>query len=296
MRHVYSVIRFVPDPANGECVNIGLLAGSEDSDEWTLQTVAQRTRARQLGGIEALPGVVSYLERLATDLEEYSNARLGGQLDFFSDREPLTEGWLANLASEQRGVVQFSAPRPVDVESTEAAVDMLWDHVIVEPSRREFRFKKKHEALGAVRNALRRNKITGENLWRTARLESRGFRAPIDFAIHDKQVAYLTQCWSFQLPDKERLLDEIQSWAWAIRALRDSGGGLSVGELVQADVPPDVGLAVVYVPPASAVDRGAFAKAKSAFTDPEVNAMVVDCGRADEVADKAFAALWGAEN
>ena len=292
MRHVYSVVRFVPDPAKGECVNLGLLAGSEDSEEWILRTVSQRSRARQLGGSEALPDVVSYLERLAADLETYSEAHAEGQLDLF-ERDALSEEWLANLASEQRGIVQFTAPQPVDVESAEAAVETLWGELIVEPSPRKYPFEKKHRALAAVRAAIREENIADENVWRTARIEASGFRAPIDFAVHYSCVTYLTQCWSFQLPDKDRLLDEVQSWAWAMRALRTSGGALSVGHVEPAYVPPAVGLAVVYVPPNTTEDKKAFEKAEVAFRDPEVDALVVDYGKAHEVAGRAGAALRG---
>ena len=142
MRHVYSIVRFVPDPTNGECVNLGLLAGSEDSEEWVLQIVTQRERARRLGGAEVLPGVVGYLEQLTSELETYSAAHADGQLDLLVDRDRLSERWLANLASQQRGVVQFTTPLPVDVESAEAAVELLWDRMIVEPSRRTYPFRR----------------------------------------------------------------------------------------------------------------------------------------------------------
>ena len=292
MRHVYSIVRFVPNPASGECVNLGLLAGSEDSEEWTLQIVTQRGRARRLGGTEALPGVVSYLERLTQELETYSDAYADGQLDLLATRDRLSEGWLANLASQQRGVVQFTAPLPLDVESADDAVDLLWDRMIVEPSSRTFPFKKKHVALGAVRNALRKVNITDDNLWRTTRLESSGFQASIDFAVHNGAVAYLAQCWSFQLPDKERLLEEVQSWSWAMRALRHSGGFLNSGPEVRARVTDDVGLAVVYVPPARPEDEEAFEKAQRAFLDTDVHAsLVVSHPEASEVAREALAAL-----
>ena len=292
MRHVYSIVRFVPNPASGECVNLGLLAGSEDSEEWTLQIVTQRGRARRLGGAEALPGVVSYLERLTQELETYSDAYADGQLDLLATRDRLSEGWLANLASQQRGVVQFTAPLPLDVESADDAVDLLWDRMIVEPSSRTFPFKKKHVALGAVRNALRKVNITGDNLWRSTRLDASGFRAPIDFAVHNGAVAYLTQCWSFQLPDKERLLDEVQSWAWAMRSLRTSGGSIAVDESMHAEVSRDVGLAVVYVPPAEPEDEEAFEKAERAFRDSDVRAsLVVQFEEASDVAREALTAL-----
>ena len=292
MRHVYSIVRFVPDPANGECVNLGLLAGSEDSEEWVLQIVTQRERVRRLGGAEVLPGVVGFLERLTSELETYSAAHADGQLNLLVDRDRLSERWLANLASQQRGIVQFTTPLPVDVESAEAAVDLLWDQMIVEPSRRTYPFQKKHVALGAVRGALRKVNITDENLWRTTSLDSSGFRAPIDFAVHNGSVAYLTQCWSFQLPDKERLLEEVQSWSWAIRYLRSSGGTLTRGTQVHAEVADDVGLAVVYVPPAVPEDEEAFEKAQRAFSDPDVNAsLVVEFPEASEVAREALSAL-----
>lgn len=292
MRHVYSIVRFVPNPANGECVNLGLLAGCEDSAEWILQTVTQRGRARQLGGRDALPGVVSYLERLTAELESYSDAYAGGQLELLSDREHLSEQWLASLASQQRGIVQFTAPSPVDVESAEAAVDLLWDQMVVEPSPRTYGFQKKHVALGAVRGALRKVHITDNNLWRTTLLDSSGFRAPIDFAVHNGKVAYLTQCWSFQLPDKDRLLDEVQSWSWAIRSLRSSGGVLSGDADVHAEVAHNVSLAVVYVPPARPEDEEAFEKASRAFRDPDVAAsLVVSYPEASDVAREALAEL-----
>ena len=295
MRHVYSIVRFVPDPANGECVNLGLLAGSEDSEEWVLQVVTQRERARRIGGGEALPGVIGYLEGLTSELETYSAAHADGQLGLLADRDRLSEQWLANMAARQRGIVQFSAPQPVDADSAESALELLWDQMIVEPSRRTYPFQKKHVALGAVRSALRKVNIKDENLWRATSLDSDGFRAPIDFAVHNGSVAYLTQCWSFQLPDKDRLLDEVQSWSWAIRSLRSSGGTLTRGTEVSAEVAGDVGLAVVYVPPAGPEDEEAFEKAQRAFSDRDVDAsLVVEFPEASEVAREALAALGSA--
>ena len=292
MRHVYSIVRFVPNPANGECVNLGLLAGCEDSEEWILQTLAQRRRARQLGGGDALPGVMSYLERLTAYLEAYTDAYAGSQLELPMDREPLSEQWLASLASRQRGVVQFTEPSPVDVESAEAAVDLLWEQMVVEPSSQTSESKPKNVALGAVRGAFRNVNITEDNLWRTTLLDSSGFRAPIDFAVHNGRVAHLTQCWSFQRSDNESLIDEVQSWSWAIRSLRTSGGVLRGDADLHAEVARDVSLAVVYVPAASPEGEEAFEKASRAFRDPEVDAsLVVGYSEASDVAQEALAAL-----
>lgn len=297
MRHVYSIIRYVPNVASGERVNLGLIAGSEDTREWMLLTVdhGSRARARQLGGGEALPGVVSYLERLTADLEHYTDVQAGEQRLLIESPEERTERWLSDLADRQRGVVQFSHPLPVDADSAGAAIDLLWDDLIVEREGRKFPFKKKNTALGAVRQALRAH-VDADRVWTSTRLEAEGFSAPVDFAVHDGAVAFLTNCWSFQIPNKERLMDDIQSWAWVVRSLRSKGGSLS-GAGFGSAVPEDIGLSIVYVPPATPEDREVFEKARSAFSDPDVKANpVVPFTEASEIVGPVLTALRAASN
>ena len=105
MRHVYSVVRFVPDPAKGESINIGILAGSEDSREWALRTVERKNRARAIDYEKALPGVVAHLELMASRLDVFTDAQ--ERLLSTEDLESISENWLAVLASESRGVLQF---------------------------------------------------------------------------------------------------------------------------------------------------------------------------------------------
>ena len=127
MRHVYSIVRYVPNAANGERVNIGVLAGSGATGEWALRTVASRLRARRLGGSEkALAAVFGYLRRLAADLEACS-AR--GE----RPRGAGSEAWLRDLADRQLGVVQFSQPLPMEADGAESAIAMLWPDLIVGP-------------------------------------------------------------------------------------------------------------------------------------------------------------------
>ena len=46
-KYIYSVLRFVPNPASGEFVNIGAIVGSDENGEWELRTVENAKRARQ---------------------------------------------------------------------------------------------------------------------------------------------------------------------------------------------------------------------------------------------------------
>ena len=274
MRHVYSVVRYVPNVANGERVNLGLLAGSEDTGEWSLMTIdhGSRSRARQLGG-EALPEVFGYLEQLTADLERYTEAHAGAQQIFATLDEEITERWLSDLASRQRGVVQFSSPLPVDAASADAAISLLWDDLIVEKERRKSVFQKKNTALGAVRKVFREAGLD-HNVWNRATLKAKEYSAPVDFAIYDGAVSFLTNCWSFQIPNKADLLDEIQSWAWVVRSLRDEGGHIVAKDKGPNEVARDILMSVVYVPPGTNEDNEALEVAQSAFRDVQVDTIV----------------------
>ena len=46
MRHVYSMVRFVPDSARGEFINVGANVGSEESSEWQVWQIENPKRAR----------------------------------------------------------------------------------------------------------------------------------------------------------------------------------------------------------------------------------------------------------
>ena len=48
MKHVYSLIRYVPDPVRGEFINVGAIAGCDESSEWEIRQVANPARARRI--------------------------------------------------------------------------------------------------------------------------------------------------------------------------------------------------------------------------------------------------------
>lgn len=120
MRHVYSIARYVPDTGSGERVNLAVLAGSPATGEWAMRVARDGSRARMLGGSDrTVEAVMDYLRRMAEDPVR--------RVD-----DPRSEDWLYDLADRQLGVVQFSRPLPMDAESAEAALDVLWPSLIVE--------------------------------------------------------------------------------------------------------------------------------------------------------------------
>ena len=114
MRHVYSVVRYVPNVASGERVNIGMVAGSDDTGEWLMRIADDRTRALQLGGgLNTVTAVFDGMKEIADGVPGEGS-----------------EAWLKDLHDKQRGVVQFSPLLPVDAENAAAAIAMLWPGMI----------------------------------------------------------------------------------------------------------------------------------------------------------------------
>src|SRR5918994_1994334 len=74
VRYLYSVIRFVPDPIRGEFVNVGILAGSDESSEWELRTVENLRRARSLDEKGLLGLVWSFVDDLGRKADRYAEA------------------------------------------------------------------------------------------------------------------------------------------------------------------------------------------------------------------------------
>lgn len=283
MKHVYSVVRFVPDPARGEAVNVGIIAGADESGEWVLRIVGNYSRARRLDDRELLPGVRERLDRIEALIERYTDA----QHPLFPSGSPETvdEKWLAKLSSESANVLQFTWPLPVVAKNAEEAIDLLWDELVVDPTARRFRFAKKHQAFSAFNRALKSWNVPNNHVIRRTEVRSESFRAPMDFAIHNGRVTQLTNCWSFQLPDKERLMEEITSWAWTVRDLRQHGGSVADGA-IRIEGGGDTTIYAIYVPPApgQAEDERAFESARAAFEDDDVNACPVPADEADSVA------------
>jgi len=126
VKYLYSVIRFVPDPAIGERVNLGILVGSEDSNEWEICTVDDMSRAAELERsfeTKVLPEVRDRLEHLAEELDTFTPDAGSG---FVPD-----EAWMRQLAYDNQNALQFDPPLPVLASSIDEALESLWNDLII---------------------------------------------------------------------------------------------------------------------------------------------------------------------
>ncbi len=271
----FSIVRFVPSPVRNEAINLGLIVGSDQTNEWVMELVQRRTRATKIDEENIFPSVAGELDRL--------QAVFDGDEDRQAIGDILTEAWLEELSRESQNVLQFTRPELMLADSSQSALEQLWDVFIVEPET-------------PISGGIRRNSVIAkcwtsfesavgaEHLKRRVQLHAGANLADIDIAVHNGVAKQLTQCWSFQVKDTDKLLNDVKAWGWTIRRLRSEGGCLSgAGSVVE--VPDDVRVRVVYAPQVTEDDTTK--RAQEVFADDSVGASFVTM---DDVEAEASAA------
>jgi hypothetical protein len=285
MAFQFSLIRFVPDPARGEFVNIGAIAGSDEAQEWELRLVSNLSRAKALDD----RGVLSKAFAYAAGLEDHIAA-----LDVLSDPggpEAISSELLRRRATEMHNIVQFSTPAPVAAESAEAALELVFDQLVLDAARKSFPFEKKHRAQGATRKAYRAHDVPARAVRERAPVRSGVFDGVFDFAVHNGRAVQLVQCWSFQLPNQADLAEQVKAWSWLVHEVRQAGGELVTpdGDL---EVPAELDIYAIAIPPLDGAESPAYEEAKAAFAENDVIQLAPD--QADQVGEQAAAALGSA--
>src|SRR4051794_13508183 len=101
MPYTFSLIRFVPDPGRGEFVNIGALAGDEESADWAVRWISNYQRASALDSGDLLPAAKAFTGVLDETIADLERPTLDG-------REPFSRAMLESLAIEMNNLVQVS--------------------------------------------------------------------------------------------------------------------------------------------------------------------------------------------
>lgn len=150
MSFQFSLIRFVLDPARGEFVNIGAVADSDEAHEWELRLVSNLSRAKALDD----RGVLSKAFAYAAGLEDHIAAL--DVLPETGDAEPISSELLRHRAKEMHNIIQFSPPAPVAADSADAALELVFEHLVLDAAHKSFPFEKKHRAQGVSPSRLPR--------------------------------------------------------------------------------------------------------------------------------------------
>lgn len=103
MNFHYSVIRFVPDPAHGELVNVGVLVVRENPVRAVVRMARSPVRARHLAPAKVVKGFWDYMHDLRQDIER----------DARNVRANDVKEWFQKFAVSDQSMVQFSALAPL---------------------------------------------------------------------------------------------------------------------------------------------------------------------------------------
>lgn len=280
MAYRFSVLRFVPDPGRGEFVNIGAIAGDDDSGDWELRLVQNLRRAKAIDEKGALEAALSFAARVEDHVDALELVP-GTAVEAMSTE--LLERW----SGEMRNIVQVTDPAPLVAESAELALDLVFSELLLDPAAQRFRFEKKHRAVGSTRRAYRDNGVPDEAVASRASITSGPYEASFDFAVINGHVVQLAHCWSFQLPNQVELAEQVKAWAWVVQELRSSGGLLRLSDRdVAISADGELEIAAVYVPPADGQEQShAFDEAQAAWKETKTWPVTAD--DADEVGEHA---------
>jgi predicted RecA/RadA family phage recombinase len=138
--------------------------------------------------------------------------------------EEMSSALLRRLSEDMQNVVQLSTPAPIAADGAEAALDLVFDQLVLDAARKSFPFEKKHRAQGAVRRAYRSHAVPTAAIRERATVRSGVFDGVFDFAVHNGSTVQLVECWSFQLPNQSDLAEQVKAWSWLVHEIRNSGG------------------------------------------------------------------------
>jgi hypothetical protein len=278
----FSLIRFVPDPARGEFVNIGAVAGSDEAREWELRLVSNLSRAKALDD----RGVLSKAFEFAASIED--NIAALEHIPDTSQVEVISSELLRQRAVDMQNIVQISSPAPVAADSAETALELVFDQLVLDAARKSFPFEKKHRAQGAARRAYQAHGIPPTAIRERAPVRSGVFDGSFDFAVHNGGAVQLVQCWSFQLPNQSDLAEQVKAWSWLVHEIRQAGGALASDDH-ELDVPRELEIFAIAIPPVDGMASPAYAEAQAAFDETDVAELTPD--EADRVGASAADAL-----
>ncbi|MGO4593136.1 DUF3037 domain-containing protein [Leifsonia sp. 2TAF2] len=287
MRYSYWLLRYVPDTLRGEMVNVGVLVG-RDGGDWALRRVSSFRRAGRLGGDASR--VRPWLEWLEREIDSYQRPAL----PMFRDErfEAFTSARVHRLQSRLNNAIQISEPTSVEGESAAETADFLYQFLVSEasvPSRSMTRrrlvtqLREQYDlvALSDVGRTLETRPQASAGLQ----------RGRFDFAVVNEDVTQLSQVWSFDLADTEKLEQDIHAWSFLVTRLRDSGGVLGAKPgLFERRISPEVPISAVYQTPAGRRQQQSqmdvFFAAREAWTSLDVN--LVPSSELDRVAHDAL--------
>lgn len=264
MTYHYWTIRWVPDVVRGEFVNLGVLVGNDERQDWALEFVEDFGRASALGGDAAR--AASFLRSLRNRVDSalLPDAEVWGQ-------RPLSFADVERLRAHQSNAVQLAAPRLLAVDSAAQGLQIIYPLMVEERTRRT-RDTTRTRLVNALENDLRTG--THPELVTRRRTQARadGQRGSFDLVAQTPGHIQLAQAWSFTTSNVEYTAEKHQAWAWFVRMLRHEGGELQTRENSVIRVRADAPLLVIHDRPKTDSQRELFDSARVSWEALDIRA------------------------
>ncbi|MFI0417633.1 DUF3037 domain-containing protein [Spongiactinospora sp. 9N601] len=261
-KYLYSIVRCLPDPRTGEFVNVGAIAGDPRTGDWAVRRVSNTERIKRFAPNAAIDVTDRFIVRLTSQIAEAREA-----LET-SDSLPFDEQWLQRLHHDHRNIVQLSPPAPIVANHAEAALDIIFRHMIIDPASQQRPVTiRKSEVIEDLRKAYVDAQIPAHLLRpRSEVFIGDKLHSNVDIAIANGEVMQLAQGWSFRVTHLDRVITQVKAWGFALERLRigdearlvDTEGRLS-------SVARDVDLQIVIATPETSEQEAAYEEADQVF-------------------------------
>lgn len=282
MRYQYWVIRYVPDPIRGERVNLGVIAGA--GPDWALRRVANLQRASRLGGSATITS--QFLLRIEAVIEQQLTSV--ETLMHQDGPERLSKGFVEDLRARMNNIVQLSSPRSVLADSADDAADLAFDLMVVDAGH-EVRHRSRTLVVRRLQEAFEMAPDVLSHVSRYQQASVGQESASIDIAVTNTVARQLSQGWSFDVRNLQRVETQIHAWNYMMGRLRDEGGVLRAKSGRRRPnvltIPRDVNINVLFRPPTSEEGNRQLNMAKEGWGRLGID--VVDEANAESVVDEA---------
>ncbi|WP_030014358.1 DUF3037 domain-containing protein [Curtobacterium sp. S6] len=264
------IVRYVPDTARGEFLNLGVIVMGDDPRDVAIRAVETITEIPNIGGprsaaLEAVSGIVREVEsrhESPAELEIDHSSTLRASIDSF--------------ARNAYGLIQFSDEGIADGQSAMAVADFLFDHLVSRgtPARREQRLTRLRRR---ITDTYSTRPTLARSLLSSPRLVAGPRSAPVDLAVLDQNIIEINSAFSFQGEPNRHLLERIDSWAFRMKLLREGNGGvLQHGREPNVPVAPDTPIIAIVDPPQTSAQQELFQEVTAPWSQLEIQTLTSD--------------------
>jgi len=257
-------LKYVPNTARGEFVNIGIIVGSHDSD-WAIRHVSNFTRASRLGGDASfMRPLLRQLAARVTLANNDQDSHSLGELDF-GDPMALSYWTLEELRARLNNSLQISNPTPAFGESAADIANILYGHLVsetVRPSIPRARTRMRNAFRSAVVDAWAEDAEIPLEVGPV--IEIGHLHQDFDFALLDGEVEQMTQVISLNRKDHNLVRKEVAAWNYSVTRLRQNGALLRSRDLT---VPSDTPIIMIHDEPTTDEQKEILAFAREGWSD-----------------------------